>query len=200
MYRRLGVESLRLEALGLTHISQEAASLRQLAQTQEVGPLHVLASVLEPVAFHERAHMQHPNQLTALNQLVDALSPDPPSRHNFELLVRNYLQGPTTRLQEETGLATSFKAWIAAQPGILHLMAGWPKLTQAVSRTQQLTALGTVGMSAISYLSSGLAAPSGWKAQQISVLDEAEKPQALVRFTVIKPLRDLVNAVPEPAN
>jgi hypothetical protein len=28
-------------------------------------------------------------------------------------------------------------------------------------------------------------------------LDEAEKPQALVRFTMIKPLRDLVGAVPE---
>jgi hexosaminidase len=52
-------------------------------------------------------------------------------------------------------------------------------------------------MSAISYLSSGLPAAAGWKAQQLAVLDEAEKPQALVRFTVIKPLRDLVNAVPE---
>jgi hypothetical protein len=31
----------------------------------------------------------------------------------------------------------------------------------------------------------------------LAILDAAEKPQALVRFTVIKPLRDLVNAVPE---
>jgi hypothetical protein len=31
-------------------------------------------------------------------------------------------------------------------------------------------------------------------------LDEAEKPQALVRFTIIKPLRDLVTAVPEAPN
>ncbi len=200
MYRRLETESLRLEALGLRHISQEAASLRQLANTQEIEPLQILASVLEPVSFHDRAHMQHPNQLTPLNQLVDALPADPPSRHNFELLVKAYLQAPATQLQEETELATNFKAWIAAQPGILHLMSGSPILAQAESRAQQLTALGTVGMSAISYLSSGLAAASGWKAQQLAVLDEAEKPQALVRFTVIKPLRDLVNAVPEAAN
>ncbi len=64
MYRRLATESLRLEALGLTHISQEDVSLRQLAGTEEINPLHVLASVLEPVAFHDRAHQQHPNQLT----------------------------------------------------------------------------------------------------------------------------------------
>jgi len=200
MYRRLETESLRLEAVGLRHISQEAASLRQLANTQEIEPLRILASVLEPVSFHDRAHMQHPNQLTPLNQLVDALPADPPSRHNFELLVKAYLQGPATRFQEETELATNFKAWIAAQPGILHLTAGSPTLIPAESRTQQLAALGTVGMSAISYLSSGLPAASGWKAQQLAVLDDAEKPQALVRFTAIKPLRDLVNAVPEAAN
>ena len=197
MYRRINAESLRLEALGLTHISQEAVSLRRLAGREQIDPLHTLASVLEPVTFNERAHMQHPNQLTPLNQLVDALPPDPPSRQNFELLMRAYLRSPAARLQEETELTTDFKAWIAVAPGILHLMAGSPTLALAESRAQQLTELGTTGIEAISYLSSGLPAAGGWKAQKLAVLDEAEKPQALVRFTVIKPLRDLVNAVPE---
>jgi len=197
MYRRLNVESLRLEALGLTHISQENVSLRQLAKTQQIEPLQVLASNLEPVTFDRRAHMQHPNQLTPLNQLVDALPPDPPSRHNFELLMHAYLQDPATRLQEENELTTNFKAWIAAEPGILHLMAGAPTLSLAESRAQQLTVLGTMGLEAVSYLSSGVPAAAGWKAEKLAVLDEAEKPQALVRFTVIQPLRDLVNSVPE---
>jgi hexosaminidase len=200
MYRRLNAEALRLEALGLTHISQEAVSLRQLAGSEQIEPLHTLASVLEPVTFHDRAHMQRPNQLTPLNQLVDAIPADPPSRHNLALLVSAYLQDPPTRLQEETELTTHFKAWIAAEPGILRLMAGSPTLALAESRAQQLTALGTVGMEAISYLSSGLPAAAGWKAQQLAVLDEAEKPQALVRFTMIKPLRDLVGAVSEATN
>ena len=38
---------------------------------------------------------------------------------------------------------------------------------------------------------------AGWKAGKLAVISEAEKPQALVRFTVIKPLRDLVTAVAE---
>jgi hexosaminidase len=197
MYRRLATESLRLEALGLTHISQEAVSLRQLAGTEEIDPLHVLTSVLEPVTFNERAHMQHPNQLTPLNKLIDALPPDPPSRHNFELLVNAYLRDPATRLQERTELTDEFKTWIAAEPGIMRLMADSLILAEAQLRAEQLTKLGAVGMEAISYLSSGLPAAAGWKAQQFVLLDEAEKPQALVRFTVIKPLRDLVNAIPE---
>jgi len=200
MYRRLTVESLRLEALGLTHISQKAASLRQLARTRQIGPLHILASILAPVTFNERAHIQHPNQLTPLNQFVDALPPDPPSRHNFELLMSAYLQDSATRLQQEAELTTNFKAWIAAEPGLLHLMAGSPLLAQAEPRAQQLTVLGTMGLEAVSYLSSGLPAAAGWRAEKLAVLDETEKPQALVRFTVIKPLRDLVNAVPEAPN
>jgi hexosaminidase len=197
MYRRLTVESLRLETLGLTQLSQEAVSLRMLAGTERIDPLVLLASVLEPVTFNEREHMQHPNQLTPLNQLIDALPPDPPSRHNLEVLVRAYLQDPETRSQKEAELTNSFKAWAAAEPGILRLMAGSPALAQAEPRAQQLTVLGTVGLEAVSHLSSGLPVAAGWKAQQLALLDETEKPQALVRFTVIKPLRDLVTAVRE---
>ena len=200
LYRRLDVESLRLEAVGLQHLSETAVSLRQLAGSEQIGPLEILMSVLEPVTFDDRAHMQHPNQLTPLDQLVDAIPADPPSRHNFELLVRDYLQDPRARFQEETELIINFKAWIAAEPEVLHLMAGSPRLAQAESRAQQLTELGTLGVEAISYLASGLPAPAGWKAPRMAALDDAEKPRALVRFTVIKPLRDLVGAVPEAPN
>ncbi len=200
MYRRLDAESLRLEGLGLTHISQEAVSLRQLAMTQEISPLHTLASIIEPVTFDERAQIQHPNQLTPLDQLVDSLPPDPPSRHNFELLIRSYLQDPATRLQEQAELTTRFKAWIAAEPGILHLMAGSANLAQEESLAPQLTVLGTIGLEAVSYISSRLPAPAGWKAEKLAVLGEAAKPRGVVQFTVIKPLRDLVQAVPEAPN
>jgi hexosaminidase len=200
MYRRLTVESLRLEALGLTHISQEAVSLRMLAGTREIDPLLVLASVLEPVTFDDREHLQHPNQLTQFNQLIDALPPDPPSRHDFALLVSAYLQDPATHLAQGDELTGEFKDWIAAEPGILRLMATSPTLALAEARAQQLTTLGAIGLEAVSYLASRLPAATGWKAQKLALLDEADRPQALVRFTVIKPLRDLVNAVPEPPN
>jgi hexosaminidase len=80
------------------------------------------------------------------------------------------------------------------------LLAGSPQLAEATGRAQQLTELGAAGFEAVSYLSSGLSAAAGWKAQKLAVLNDAEKPQALVRFTVVKPLRDLVNAVPDAPN
>jgi hexosaminidase len=197
MYRRLQVESLRLESFGLTHISQESVGLRQLSGTRQIGPLQILASVLEPVPFDARAHQQHANQLTPLDLLVDALPPDPPSRHNFEVLTRTYLQSPRAGSQEERELTAQFNAWISAEPGILRMMGGSPLLAQADPRARQLAELGTAGLEAVSYFSSGLPAAAGWRARSLAILDEAEKPQAFVRFTVIQPLRDLVNAVPE---
>jgi len=197
MYRRLNAESLRLEAFGLTHLSQEDSSLRELSGTQQIGPLQILASVLEPVAFDTRAHLQHANQLTPLNLLVDALPPDPPSRHQLELITRAYLRKPAAGTPEEAELAADFNAWIASEPEILRVMGASPLLAQAEPRAQQLAELGAVGLEAVSYLSSGLPAAAGWKAAKLALLDEAEKPQAFVRFTVIAPLRDLVNTVPE---
>lgn len=197
MYRRLEIESLRLETFGLTHISQEGVSLRQLSGTRQIGPLQMLASVLEPVPFDQRAHQQHANQLTPLDLLVDALPPDPPSRHDFELLMRAYLQNPAARTSEQTDLNAEFKSWISAETGIVRLMTNSPLLAQAEPRAQQLTELGTLGLEAVSYLSSGTPAAGGWKAAKLAALDDAEKPQAFVRFTITKPLRDLVNAVAE---
>jgi hexosaminidase len=197
MYRRLAVESLRLEAFGLTHISHEEGALRRLAGVQRIAPLQVLASVLEPVTFDDQAAQQHPNQLTPLNQIADALPPDPPSRHDFENLMRAYLQNPATRTQEKAELVADLNTWIAAGPGILQLIAGSPQLARTRGRAHQLSELGALGLEAISYLSSGLPAGSGWRSGKLAILSEAEKPQALVRFTVIKPLRDLVIAVPE---
>ena len=54
MYRRLDAVSVQLEALGLTHLTQEDASLRDLAGTERIDQLRIFASVLEPVSFGER--------------------------------------------------------------------------------------------------------------------------------------------------
>ena len=86
MYRRLDVVSVRLEALGLRHLSQEDAGLRELAGTEHIDELRIFASVLEPVSFHERYDQQKTSQLTILDRFVDAVRPDPPSRYEIERL------------------------------------------------------------------------------------------------------------------
>lgn len=200
MYRRLWVESLRIEALGLSQISQEDASLRALSGTEQIEPLRVLASILEPVNFDTRGSWSEHHGITTLSPLdhiVDALPPDPPSRQGFAELMSTYLQDPAARPEQQSTLAAQFHSWIASAPAVLQLMSGSPLLAQAAPRAEQMSQLGAMGMQALGYLSSGVAAPAGWKAQQLAILDNANKQVALVQFTILQPLRNLINEVPE---
>jgi hexosaminidase len=192
MYRRLWVESLRLEAVGLTHLSAEGVGLRQLSGTAQIAPLRVLASVVQPVGFDERYEMQHTSQLTPMDHLIDAVRPDPPSRHEMQVLVKAYLGNHDPAARAE--LTTAFESWIAAGPKAFDLMTAEPLLQDPAPRAQQLADLGTAGLEAIQYIEKQQTPPAGWAQSKQAVIDQAVKPAGLVRFTVLEPLRDLVNA------
>ncbi|MGA9244533.1 MAG: family 20 glycosylhydrolase [Silvibacterium sp.] len=192
MYRRLWVQSLRLEGVGLTQLSAEGVGLRQLSGTAQIEPLRVLASVLQPVGFDQRYEMQHTSQLTPMNHLIDAVRPDPPSRHGMQVLVREYLANHDADSRAE--LVAMFEGWIAAGPKAQALMVAAPLLQDPEPRAQQLADLGTAGLEALQYLEKHEAAPSGWAQAKLVVIDQAAKPVGLVRFTVLGPLGDLVKA------
>jgi hexosaminidase len=195
MYRRLAVQSIRLEGLGLTHISHEATALRQLAGTENIDPLLTFASALEPVSFGERYKQQHTTQLTPLDNLVDAIRPDPPSRYETERLVQELLTAPTTS-EARAQLEQSFQRWINAAPGIEAMLSVTPVLAATLPRAHQLTELSRIGLQALRYLSSTTPAPASWKQQSLTTIEAARGSSALVRFTFLTPLQEMVKAVP----
>jgi hexosaminidase len=195
MYRRLDVVSVRLEAFGLTHLTNEDVGLRALTGSIDIDAMRVFASILEPVSFHERYQGQHTSQLTPLDHLVDAVRPDPPSRYRMEVLVKAFLQSPAQHASEKQELENNFASWLKAAPEVQKQISVSPLLSDAAGRTQQFAELGKIGSDAVTYLSGGSAAPAGWKQSSLDALDAAQKPQGLVRFTVLAPLRELVNAV-----
>jgi hexosaminidase len=196
MYRRLWVESLRLEAVGLTHLSAEGVGLRQLAGTADIDPLWVLANVLQPVVFDDRYELQHTTQLTPMDHLIDTVRPDPPSRHQTQLLVRNYLKNPSANAEARAQLEQIFRQWIATAPRLQELMSGAPLLLPALPRAQQLADMGTTGLEALAYIDKQQSAPAGWKQNKLTLIEQAKTPAGIVRFTVLEPLQDLINAVP----
>lgn len=192
MYRRLWVESLRLESLGLTHLSAEDRGLRELAATTAIEPLRVLASVVEPVEFNQRFKLQHTTQLTPLDRFIDVVPPDPPSRHGMQVLVRDYLKTRDIGMQSE--LCAAFSSWIAAGPQAEKLIMASPVLAELAPRSQQLVDLGTTGRQALALLEKHEAPPSGWVEARLKMIDQAEQPAGMVRFTILDPLRALVKA------
>jgi hexosaminidase len=197
MYRRLEVESIRLEALSLTHLSHQDTALRELAQTEHIDALRTFASILEPVTFSDRYQVQHTSQLTPLDNLVDAVRPDPPSRHEIDRLTHQFLQNPTSNADARASLDDAFKKWIAAAPAIQAQLTTTPLLAVAQPLAQQLPQLATAGTEALTYLSQGTKAPPGWKQHALTLIAAAKNPQPLVRFTFLPALEQLVNAVAE---
>jgi hexosaminidase len=197
MYRRLNVVSVQLEALGLRHLSQEDAGLRELAETEHIDELRVFASVLEPVSFHERYDQQKTSQLTVLDRFVDAVRPDPPSRYEIERLTHEFLNGPNTDTADRDALRRWFEATAASVPAVERQMKHSPLLAEVEVRAQQLPGLATTGLEALSFLSSGTKAPLGWKVRKLAEIEAAKKPAGIVRFTFVDQLAALVNAVKE---
>jgi len=226
MYRRLRINSMRLEDLGLRHISGPEIMRRNLLIERNPEALEVLASVLEPVSFGERYEGQHTNGLTTLDRLVDAVVADPPSRQQIagdvDALAGGVtvppLSDPKLRLDLSgdvpSGMTPSsevalrqlrqrFLSWQAATPTLLEDVQETPRLSDAAKRAEQLGELAEVGLSALTYIETHTEPPVGWQAQQMSVLDAAGQPSALVRFTVLHSMRKLVLAAvrtePPPA-
>lgn len=194
MYRRLDVESLRIEALGLQHLTHEGAALRELAGTEEIGALRVFSSALQPVPFHDRYKAQHTDQITPLDNLVDAVRPDPPSRHRMAVLVRDLLASPSANAPARVELDRTFKSWAAAVPAVETQMKSSPLLTLARPRVEQLGELAQIGEEALSYVGGGRKAPAGWKQAKLARIADARQYQVLVRFTFLDPLEQLVKA------
>ena len=212
LYRRLDPVSLELEALGLHHVSAEGVALRDLAGPAHASPadqvaFQTFAEAFEPVGFSDRYQQQHTSQLTPLTSFVDAVRPDPPIRHSLELAAKTLIAHPESHTPlDATPSATDiarltliqfFQSVSSSLPQVRSLVAASPRLQTLRPRVDQLPALTLAGIEATNYLSSKSPAPKGWKAKNLALIEAAKQPSAIVRFTFLQPLTDLINAIPE---
>src|SRR5205807_9842578 len=91
-------------------------------------------------------------------------------------------------------LRQRFLSWQGAEPRLLEDVQETPRLSDAAVRAEQLGELAQVGLSALTYLESHTAPPAGWAAQQMTIINGAEQPSALVRFTFLHSMRKVVLA------
>jgi hexosaminidase len=196
MYRRLELASLELEDVGLTNISGPEKLRRNLWGSWNSGPLDLLASVTEPVSFHERYQGQHTDRLTSLDRLVDAVVADPPLRQEIarevDAIVSPSHGGDSGRAEEE--LRKRFVQWQQAAPVLEAWAHRSARLSDTEIRARQLGVLGQIGLESLAYLETHTQPASDWRDNQLAAIADAEKPSALVRFVFLPELRELVQA------
>ncbi len=185
MYARLGQVDRELDWLGLQQNRNYARMLERLAGGGPVAPVKALADIVSPVPLGGRARAGKYTQQTPLNRLVDTARPDPAAAREFaaEVDARN-----------DEALRIRFALWKDNAQKLDPMIAQSRLLSEVAPLSRDLTALGTIGLTALDYLSKGQKAPAGWIGETEKNLAEMKKPRAEVRFAVIDSMLKLVNA------
>jgi len=139
--------------------------------------------------FTEVASFQGANFFRALTQ------GQVPGLVSRALAVR--LADPKGDTADRSNLAAWLTALSNAVPPARQQIATSPRLVEVTLRANQLVELTAMGQQALAYLGDGRKAASGWKEKQNQALEEIKKPSALVRFTILDGMSNLVQAVSE---
>ncbi len=187
MYRRLAVESRRLDWLGLTHRSSYPMMLERLTASQPTDNLKTLTDLVEPIKEYGREQVREYTSVTPLNRLVDAVRPESDAGREFSKLVANWRPN-------KAEIRKRLVAWRESADALVPLMRQNGLLQEDVPLAENLSAVAAVGLEALDHLDAGKPAPKSWVAEKTTLLDRAAQPQAELLLMVVAPVRKLVEA------
>jgi len=199
MHTRMEAMADRLEWLGLTHKTYHRQMLQRIAgpsSPEEFAALSTLASVVEPVKDYTREEtaVTEPTSATPLNRLVDAVSLESATSRHFAELVDKFIAGSCHDVHDTARLRAQLTAW-SNNEAKLQPLAQRSFLVKEVSATSQdLSTLGAVGLAALDFIVKGQPAPGDWKAQQLAVLQQVEKPKSQLLLVPVPAIQKLVEA------
>jgi hexosaminidase len=200
MYARLHAVNARLELLDLTHGKYYGSMLQRIAgpaaSPEELAALRTLADVVEPVKDYNREKLApaEPTSATPLNRVVDAVNLESDPARRFAELVDNYLAIRCSDAAAEVRLRAQLMQW-RDNGARLEPLAQRSFLVKEVGQTSQdLSALGAIGLAALDAISKGSAAPDSWKAEQTAAIQELQKPKAQLLLVPAAAVQKLVDA------
>ena len=194
MYRRLDRVSVQLEELGLQHELSRDRMLRLIVGSRDFESFSIFVDTLKATGLGPRSRAQHPTQLSPFTHLVDAVVADPSAGRQFESLVDGLLADGPKFEHNRTELTQVFASWRMAAPQVTQIIDSRPNLLEVAPRAAEFDGLGKLGQEALTYLETQTTPNQAWVADAAGKLDEAAKPKGLVRFSVVDPLRKLVQA------
>jgi hexosaminidase len=195
MYQRMAVTSRWLDGLGLTHNSSYAPMLRRIAGTDNIAALKVLADVLEPVKDYTREETAPAPATSAspLNRVVDAVRPESVTARQFAEAV-NELTGGAARPGTEARIRELLNRWRNNQVELQPQFEKSLLLKEVAPVSQNLSALGGAGLTALDYLDRGEPAPVDWVTGQLALVGQARKAQAQLLIMVAPSVEKLIQA------
>ena len=199
MYARLDFVSARLEWLGLTHRTVSRYMLQRLAgsaSSAEFAALRTLADVVEPVKDYTREQTApaEPTSATPMNRVVDAVPLESDVGRRFGELVDQFVASACHDPATEARLRAQLTAW-RDNDAILQPLAERSFLVKEVAaNSRDLSALGTMGLAALDAIAKAQPASDLWKAQQLTIIEQAKKPKAQLLLIPVPAVQKLIEA------
>ncbi len=191
MYRRLAIEDVRLEQLGLGQESHSDRFLRRIANGPDIATLAQLLRFAEPVTLGQRVRGGPTLQTTPLVQIVDAARPDPPARWRMEQLAHDVVAGGDTATGARDTLVAWFREW-RELPARVRAAARSPLAQGAIPATDALSRVGAIGLAALEARKSGMPLGRSWTDSAVVTLQAADKAQGLLHLVVVPAVRSLL--------
>src|SRR5713101_3554333 len=201
MYTRLRALGTELEWLGLTHRTHYPQMLRRIAgpsaSPEELAALRTLADVVEPVKDYTREATApaEPTSATPLNRLVDAVPLESETARRFGQLVDRFVTSSCHDADAEARLRAQLTAWRDNDAKLQLPVRRSFLVKEVAASSQDLSALGGVGLAALDFIHKGGAAPDDWKTQQLAAIEQIEQPQAQLLLLPAPAVQRLVEAV-----
>jgi hexosaminidase len=199
MYARLEAVSARLEWLGLTHRAVYGAMLRRIAGSaspEELTALRTLADVVEPVKDYDReeATTARPTSATPLNHLVDAVPLESAAGRHFGELVDKFLVSSCHDDGAATQLRSELTLWRDNDTKLQPLAQRSFLVKEVAASSRELSALGAAGLNALDALARSFPDNADWKAQQLSIIQSADKPEGQLLLVPAPAVGKLISA------
>ena len=201
MYARLHAVSAQLEWLGLTHRTYYPQMLRRIAgpgaSPEELLALRTLADVVEPVKDYTRGATAtaEPTSATPLNRVVDAVPLESDIARRFGELVDKFVASSCRDAEAAAQLRAQLSAWRDNDARLQPLVQRSFLVREVAATSQDLSLLAAVGLAALDFAAKGGAAPEDWKAQQLTVIGQIEKPKSQLLVMPAASVQRLAEAV-----
>jgi hexosaminidase len=199
MYARMQVISARLDTLGLMHAKYYRSMLQRIAgpsSPEEFAALQTLADVVEPLKDYEREQLApaQPTSATPLNRVVDAVPLESETARHFAELVEKYVAATCHDAEAEARLRAQLTTWRDSDTGLRPLAQRSFLVKEVAQTSQDLSALGAIGLAALDFITNGAGSPDSWKAEQTAAIQQIQKPKAQLLLMPAAAVLKLVDA------
>jgi hexosaminidase len=129
-----------------------------------------------------------------LNRLVDAVPLESDTARRFADLVDQYVGAACRDSETGTRLRAQLMLWRDNDARLEPLAQRAFLVKEVVQTSQDLSALGGIGLSALDLISKGVASPDSWKTERTAAIQQIQKPKAQLLLMPATAVQKLVDA------